>query len=114
MCNIDGGRVMSWNPIQNVDGMRINFRNLVGAHSRISAICATPQLILAGGFFGELIIRSAIFNGEETEEAQESENNNVFHVKRMTNDENGITNFITLYHEAFPGKLYGQANSSLN
>jgi hypothetical protein len=86
-----------WNPTANEEGRRINFRQLVGAHSRISTLCTTPELIIAGGFYGELIIRSSIFKGEELEEEAN------FHIKRMTNDENGITNHITPYHNAFPG-----------
>ncbi|PJF17966.1 hypothetical protein PSACC_02273 [Paramicrosporidium saccamoebae] len=73
-------------------------RQLVGAHSRISTLCATPELIIAGGFYGELIMRSSVFKGEELEEGEDT-----FHIRRMTNDENGITNHITPYHDAFPG-----------
>lgn len=97
---------MQWNPIARFNQTRISFPPLVGAHSRISTICATPDLLIAGGFYGELVMRSTVFLSEQEEEQAVD----IFHIRRLTNDDNGITNHITTYHPEIREKFLISSN----
>lgn len=84
-----GNILMEWDPITNVEHFRIDFKNLAGAHSRITAICATQELVLVGGFYGDLVVRRT--RDFKADSAAPNANRNVL---RLTNEDNGITNHI--------------------
>lgn len=48
---------MEWNSLTGHEKSHLVFRLHAGAHSRISTIFATPQLLFTGGYYGELLIK---------------------------------------------------------
>lgn len=107
----DGGTVLEWDPIANIEYSRLDFHRVCGAHTRISSICATSRLLLAGGFFGELAVKRidgfSDAGGEDSPPIQ---------VTRLTHDENGITNHIFPIHDhssmsndPYYGHVYGRS-----
>lgn len=98
---LDGNWMMEWDPVANTESARLNFRDYCGAHSRISTICATPELYLVGGFYGELVY---------SQRYQQQGGN--AQMKKITRNENGITNFITPFHEAFPARFLISSNDA--
>lgn len=106
--------VIEWDPISGEEAPRVNFRLAAGAYTRITSMCATPDLILIGGFYGELLVtRTLDDNGERPSaatsliHASSPSRTSQLHLERatmsllrLTREENGITNHI----KAWPGE----------
>lgn len=103
--------VIEWDPISGEEVPRINFRLAAGAYTRITSMCATPDLILIGGFYGELLVtRTLDDNGghpsgatslvrasssvQSSQSHSEQANRSLL---RLTREENGITNHIKVW-----------------
>lgn len=77
--------VHHWNPIARRKTEVMNLENRGPAHAsvQISTMCAQDDLLVAGGFNGEMVIRSVHAPG-------------LLYNQRLTNDENAITNAIEI------------------
>lgn len=54
---LDHGDVYEWSTITGVETHHLKFKLFAGAQGRISTIYVTPNLILVGGYDGELLIK---------------------------------------------------------
>ena len=103
-----GSTLMEWDPVANIEYAQLNFREVAGPHTRITAICATEEYLLVGGFYGELVVKRAALNVDEGHGAEEYGRQLI----RMTHDENGITNQIRPFHSSTPNKFLISSNDA--
>lgn len=111
---LDGSTVALWDPISNHEHKCLSIRDICGAHSRVSTICATTDLLLVGGFYGELIVQKVheFAHFHPTLDRASGERHHPTVVKRITNDESGITNLITPFHSTSSEKFLISSNDA--
>lgn len=116
---------MEWNPVTNCDYEHLNFNRLCGIYTRLTTICATERLLLAGGTSGELVIkrydypieagihaRNRNYNNYNDDEDDDYysnyEENETYRddpmlaIHHLTDNEDGSTNHIAPAHGASP------------
>ena len=111
---LDGSTVALWNPTSNHEHKCFGIRDVCGAHSKISTICATADLLLVGGFYGELVVQKVhdYAHYHPLLERGAAERRPPTVVKRITHDDNGITNLIVPFHHTSPEKFLLSSNDA--
>jgi len=81
----ESNRIIEWDPIRGEDVVLLNYPG-ISSFSRPTTLCATPELMLVGGFYGDAVLmRDHLY--------QPNEKSNP-HLLRIAPEENGLINHI--------------------
>lgn len=123
-----GNLLVEWDPARGTESVHLNFRERVGPHTRITALTATKEVIIVGGFYGELVVSPiyALVNSKIASSSTTATTtlpssppstlplitpqSSLF---RLTHEENGITNHISPFNVDDSSRFVISSNDSI-